>query len=253
MASEFTDAELSRPKIGGVLVTSVEGAVALVTGGRRGLGRAYVDALVRHGAVKVYATARKSASSEDSRVVAETLEVTDRESVRSLAERTGDVGIVVNNAGVLIPGPLLKSATKDVRATFSTNVLGALQVAQTYAPILARNGGGALVNMLSVFSWAAGAGAYGASKAALWSMTNSLRLELAGQRTHVLGVHAGFIDTEMVTAIRKPKISPELVAEKVLQALMAGDDEVLVDQLTEQAKAALCGPVDGLAIDRMPG
>jgi NAD(P)-dependent dehydrogenase (short-subunit alcohol dehydrogenase family) len=234
-------------------ITSVEGSVGLVTGGRRGLGRAYVDALVRHGAAKVYATARNPASSEDPRIVAETLEVTDPESVRSLAERTGDVGIVVNNAGILIPGPLLKSTPEDVRATFGTNVFGALRMAQTYAPILGSNGGGALVNMLSVFSWASGAGAYGASKAALWSLTNSLRLDLAEQGTQVLGVHAGFIDTEMVTAIKKPKISPELVAEKVLQALMAGEDEVLVDPLTEQAKAALPGPVDGLAIDRLPG
>jgi NAD(P)-dependent dehydrogenase (short-subunit alcohol dehydrogenase family) len=107
--------------------------------------------------------------------------------------------------------------------------------------------------MLSVFSWASGAGAYGASKTALWSMTNSLRLELAGQGSRVLGVHAGFIDTEMVTAIKRPKISPELVAERVAQVLMADDDEVLVDQLTEQAKAALGGPVDRLAIDRLPG
>jgi NAD(P)-dependent dehydrogenase (short-subunit alcohol dehydrogenase family) len=143
-------------------MTSIEGAVALVTGGRRGLGRAYVAALIRHGAVKVYATARKPAASHDPHVVAEPLEVTNPDSVRSLAERTGDVDIVVNNAGMLIRGPLLKSTPEDVRAAFDTNVLGALHVAQTYAPILARNGGGALVNMLSVFSWASGAGAYGA-------------------------------------------------------------------------------------------
>jgi NAD(P)-dependent dehydrogenase (short-subunit alcohol dehydrogenase family) len=234
-------------------MTSVEGAVALVTGGRRGLGRAYVDALVRHGAVKVYATARKPTSSADPLIVAETLDVTDAESVRSLAERTGDVDIVVNNAGVLIAGPLLKSTLEDVRATFDTNVFGALRVAQAYAPILARNGGGALVNMHSVFSWASGAGAYGASKAALWSLTNSLRLELAAQNTHVLGVHAGFIDTEMVAAIKTPKISPDLVAEKVLEALTAGQDEVLVDRITEQAKAALSGPADRLALDRLRG
>jgi NAD(P)-dependent dehydrogenase (short-subunit alcohol dehydrogenase family) len=109
MASAVTDA-VSRPTMGVGPMTSIEGAVALVTGGRRGLGRAYVDALVRHGAVKVYATARRPASSEDPRVVAETLDVTDAESVRSLAERTGDVDIVVSNAGVLIPGPQLKSA-----------------------------------------------------------------------------------------------------------------------------------------------
>jgi NAD(P)-dependent dehydrogenase (short-subunit alcohol dehydrogenase family) len=234
-------------------MTTIEGTVALVTGGRRGLGRAYVDALVRHGAVKVYATARKPTSSEDPRIVAETLDVTDAESVRSLAERTGDVEILVNNAGVLIPRPLLKSTPEDVRATFDTNVFGALRVAQTYAPILARNGGGALVNMHSVFSWASGAGAYGASKAALWSLTNSLRLELAEQNTHVLGVHAGYIDTEMVAAIKTPKISPDLVAEKVLEALIAGQDEVLADRMTERAKAALSGPAGRLALDRLRG
>jgi NAD(P)-dependent dehydrogenase (short-subunit alcohol dehydrogenase family) len=235
------------------LITSIEGAVALVTGGHRGLGRAYVDALMRHGAVKVYATARQPASSEDPRIVAETLDVTDAASIRSLAERTGDVDILVNNAGVLIAGPLLTAASEDVRAIFDANVFGALRVAQAYAPILARNGGGALVNMHSVFSWASGAGAYGASKAALWSLTNSLRLELAGQNTHVLGVHAGFIDTEMVAAIKAPKISPELVAEKVMEALVAGQDEVLVDDITEQAKAALCGPAAQLALGRLRG
>ena len=196
-----------------------------------------MDALVRHGAAKVYATARKPASSDDPRIVAEMLDVTDAESVRSLAERTGDVDIIINNAGVLIPRPLLKSAPEDVRATFDTNVFGALRVAQAYAPILARNGGGALVNMHSVFSWASGAGAYGASKAALWSLTNSLRLELAEQNTHVLGVHAGFIDTEMVAAIKTPKISPDLVAEKVMEALTAGQDEVLAERDQERSAA----------------
>jgi NAD(P)-dependent dehydrogenase (short-subunit alcohol dehydrogenase family) len=230
-------------------MTSIEGAVALVTGGQRGLGRAFVDALVRHGAAKVYATARKPApSGQDPRVVAETLEVTDAESVRSLAERTGDVGIVVNNAGLLIHGPLLTASQEDVRATFDTNVFGALHVAQVFAPILARNGGGALVNMHSVLSWASGGGAYGASKAALWSLSNSLRLELAGQGTQVLGVHVGFVDTEMIAAIKAEKASPDLVAEKVLEALVAGQDEVLVDELTEQIKAALSGPVDRLAV-----
>lgn len=234
-------------------VTSIEGAVGLVTGGRRGLGRAHVDALVRHGAAKVYATARKPASGDDPRIVAETLDVTDAGSVRSLAERTGDVDIVVSDAGVLIPGPLLTSAPQDVLATFDTNVFGALRVAQAYAPILARNGGGALVSMLSVFSWVSGAGVYGASKAALWSLTNSLRRELASQGTRVLGVHAGFIDTEMVAAIKTPKISADLVAEKVMQALMTGQDEVLADRVSEQAKAVLSGPAGQLALDRLRG
>lgn len=232
-------------------MTRIDGAVALVTGGRRGLGRALTDALLRKGAAKVYATARKPEPGEDPRIVAETLDVTDAESVRSLAERTGDVDLVFNNAGQLIPGPLLDSPVDDARATFETNVFGALRVAQTYAPVLARNGGGGLINIHSVLSWASGAGAYGASKAALWSLTNSLRLELAVQGTQVLGVHVGFIDTEMVAALDTPKISPDTVAESVLEALLAGRSEVLVDPVTEKAKVALSGPVEELAVDRL--
>lgn len=232
-------------------MTGIEGAVALVTGGRRGLGRAFVEALVQRGAAKVYATAREAQSSGDPRVVVETLDVTDAESVRSLAERTGDVDIVFNNAGQLIPGPLLTSPLEDARATFDTNVFGALRIAQTYAPTLARNGGGALVNIHSALSWASGAGAYGASKAALWSLTNSLRLELAAQRTHVRGVHVGFIDTEMVAAFDTPKLNSDIVGETVLEALLAGQNEVLVDPVTEKTKAALSGPVEGLALHRL--
>jgi NAD(P)-dependent dehydrogenase (short-subunit alcohol dehydrogenase family) len=152
---------------------------------------------------------------------------------------------------VLVPGPLLKSTPEDARAIFDTNVFGSLRVARAYAPILAGEGGGALVNMHSLFSWATGAGSYGASKASLWSLTNSLRLELAGQNTHVLGVHVGFVDTEMVAAIDAPKISPDLVAEKIIEALLAGQDEVLADRITEQAKAALSGPAGQLALDRL--
>lgn len=234
-------------------MTSIEGAVALVTGGRRGLGRAFVDALVAHGAAKVYATARNPKPSEDPRVVIETLEVTDTESVQELAKRTGDVDIVINNAGVRIPGSILTAPPEDLWRTFATNVFGALYVVQTYLPILARNSGGALVNIHSLFSWASGAGAYGASKAALWSLTNSLRLEAADQGIQVLGVHVGFVDTDMVATIERPKISPELVAEKVVEALIDGQDEVLVDAITQRAKSALAGPVEQLALDCLHG
>jgi NAD(P)-dependent dehydrogenase (short-subunit alcohol dehydrogenase family) len=232
-------------------MTRIDGAVALVTGGRRGLGRALVNALVANGAAKVYATGRRPAPDEDPRVVVETLEVTDAESVRELAKRTGDVDIVINNAGVRIPGSIGTAPPEDLWATFATNVFGALYVAQTYLPILDRNGGGALVNIHSLFSWASGAGAYGASKAALWSLTNSLRLEVSDQGIQVLGVHVGFVDTEMVATIDRPKISPELVAEKVVEALVSGQDEVLVDAITQRAKAALPGPAEHLALDRL--
>lgn len=158
------------------------------------------------------------------------------------------MNIVINNAEVLFPSPLLQANMAEVVATFETNVFGALRVARSFAPILAANGGGALVDMHSLFSWGAGAGAYGASKAVLWSITNSLRVELSPQGTQVVGVHLGFADTDMVADIPTRKISSAEVAELALDGVEEGSDEVLVDTLTRQMKAALSGPVTGLTI-----
>ncbi|MVU75836.1 SDR family NAD(P)-dependent oxidoreductase [Nocardia sp. ET3-3] len=229
-------------------MTEIDGAVALVTGGQRGLGKAFADELLRGGASKVYVTARNPIPSDDPRVVPLALEVTDSESVAALAAAAPDVTILINNAGVLHPSPLLSADIDEVRATFETNVFGPLRIAQTFAPILAANGGGALVDIHSVLSWIAGAAAYGASKAAFWSLTNSLRLELAGQGTQVVGVHLGFADTDMVKGISADKISPAAVAEAVVTAVAKGENEVLVDDMTRQVKAALSGPVENLAV-----
>ncbi|HTJ33453.1 MAG TPA: SDR family oxidoreductase [Dactylosporangium sp.] len=232
----------------GLKMVAIDGSVVLVTGGQRGIGKAFVDALLRRGAAKVYATARKPSPSRDPRVEAVALDVTDPDAISALADRARDVNIVINNAGVLFPGPLLDADMTDVTATFDTNVFGALRVARSFAPILSANGGGALVDMHSVFSWGAGAGAYGASKAALWSITNSLRIELAPQGTQVVGVHLGFADTDMVAGIPTRKISPAEVAELALDGIEDGSNEVLVDAMTRQMKAALAGPVEGLTV-----
>ncbi|MEU4116347.1 SDR family oxidoreductase [Kitasatospora sp. NPDC028055] len=229
-------------------MTVIEGSTALVTGGLRGLGRAFVGELLARGATKVYATARTPSPSDDARVEALPLDVTSDASVAALAERVQDVDIVFNNAGVLHPGALLTTDLRHVQDTFDTNVLGPLRIARAFAPVLAARGGGALVDIHSALSWGAGAGAYGASKAAFWSLTNSLRLELAAQHTQVVGVHLGFADTEMVAALPVDKLPADEVARIVLDGIERGDREVLVDDVSRSFKAALSGPVEGLTV-----
>lgn len=227
-------------------MVAVVGRVAVVTGGRRGLGAALVDELLARGARKVYSTARSVYIDDRPEVVTAELEVRSAESVAALAEVAADAEIVFNNAGVLLPAALLTGDLEDATETFDVNVFGPLRVARAFAPILAANSGGALVNIHSVLSWLAGSGAYGASKAAAWSVTNSLRLELAPQNTQVVGVHAGFIDTDMVSAITRPKASPVEIAARIVDGLEAGDTEVLADDVTVTVKAALSGPVEHL-------
>lgn len=225
----------------------VENKVVLVTGGRRGLGAAIVDEVLSRGARKVYSTARQPFEDPRTQVIPQQLEVASESSVRALARELTDVEIVVNNAVVLHPDSLLTGDLDRVDATFQTNVFGPLRVIRAFAPILKANGGGAIVNIHSVLSWLGGAGAYGASKAAIWSVTNTLRLELEPQHTHVLGVHAGFIDTDMVSALDVPKTPPGVIAARIIDALEKGDNEVLTDELTAQVKSQLSGPVENLA------
>ncbi|BCO37456.1 short-chain dehydrogenase [Mycobacterium heckeshornense] len=227
-------------------MVAVADKVVVVTGGRRGLGSALVDEVRQRGARKVYSTAREAYSDTRPGVVTRELEVRSQDSVAALADEAGDAEIVINNAGILLPDSLLTGRMEDVDATFDVNVFGPLRVVRAFAPILARNGGGAIVNVHSVLSWLGGSGAYGASKAAAWSLTNSLRAELKQQNTQVLGVHAGFIDTAMVADINLPKTPPHVVAERIIDALEDGAVEVLADDVTVAAKAALSGPVENL-------
>lgn len=227
-------------------MVAAAGKVAVVTGGRRGLGAALVDELLARGARKVYSTGRSLYVDERPEVVPVELEVRSEESVAALAKAAPDAEIVFNNAGVLVPEALLGGDLETTIETFDVNVFGLLRVARAFAPVLAARGGGALVDMHSVLSWMAGSGAYGASKAAAWSVTNSLRIELAPQHTQVVGVHAGFIDTDMVSAMDQPKATPAQIAARILDGLEAGDNEVLADDVTATVKAALSGPVENL-------
>lgn len=228
-------------------MTTINGAIALVTGGQRGLGRAFARELLEAGTAKVYVTARTPVPDDDPRIVPLPLEVTDQQSVTELARVAGDVTVVINNAGIGGADPLISSEIDDVKALFDANVFGALRVARAFAPILAANGGGALVDIHSALSWLPGFGGYGATKAALWSITNSLRLELAPAGTQVLGVHLGYTDTDMIRDLDVAKGDPRDVAREVVVALEKGESEVLADDTSRAAKALLSGPVEGLA------
>jgi NAD(P)-dependent dehydrogenase (short-subunit alcohol dehydrogenase family) len=225
-------------------MVNIKGATVVVTGGQRGLGKAIVDAFLQRGAAKVYATARTPRPSEDPRVVSVELDVTKPESVAALAIAATDADIVVNNAGVLGASKLLDSDIEEVKAVFETNYFGALRVAKAFAPILADNGGGALVDISSVLSWVGGFGGYGDSKAAIWSLTNSLRVELEKQGTLVTSVHLGYTDTDMTTQFDVPKNDPRDVARQIVDGIEAGEAEVLADDYTRHFKAALSGPAE---------
>lgn len=227
-------------------MVNIKGSTVVVTGGQRGLGKAIVEEFLARGAAKVYATARAPKPSTDPRVVSVALDVTKPESVAALAATAADAEIVVNNAGVSGAWGLLDSDIEEIRQVFETNYFGALRIAQAFAPILADHGGGALVDILSVLSWLGGAGGYGASKAALWSATNSLRIQLEKQGTLVTGVHLSLTETEMATDFDAPKNDPRDVARAIADGIERGDVEVLADDDTRQAKAALSGPVEAL-------
>lgn len=214
----------------------IQGATAVVTGGQKGLGKAIVDELLARGAAKVYATSRRPEPSTDPRVVVVEAEVTDGDSVARLAALAGDATIVVNNAGVTGGKSLLHSDLDEIRSVLETNLFGPLHVTRAFAPQLA---GGTLVNVASVLSWLPGFGAYGVSKAALWSATNSLRAELSEQDTNVVGVYLGYTDTPMVADLDVPKNDPADVARQIVDGIESGAAEVLADELTRQARTTV--------------
>ena len=219
----------------------IQGAAALVTGANRGLGAAIAQALLDSGA-KVYGAARDTTSITNQDVIPVTLDVTSGADIANAARTYGDVSIVVNNAGILRSSASLAPGAIDAaRAELETNFFGPMQMAQAFAPVLRENGGGALVNVLSVLSFISmpqGA-TYSASKSAAWSITNSLRIELRRQGTLVVAVHAGFIDTDMAAGVTGVKVSPQSVASQIVAALEADAEEVLADPTSEMVKAAL--------------
>jgi NAD(P)-dependent dehydrogenase (short-subunit alcohol dehydrogenase family) len=219
----------------------IEGATALVTGANRGIGKAFAEELVARGAAKVYAGVRDVAGVADGRLVPIQLDVTDPARVRDVAAELSDVDLVVNNAGIGRPAPPLSATLEDARQELEVNYLSLVSMTEAFAPVIAANDGGAFVNMLSIVSWAAAPAiaTYSASKAAAWSYSNSSRIELKRYGIEVLGVHVGYVDTDLIASFDVDKIAPRLVATAAFDGLEAGEPEVAVDEWSREVKAGL--------------
>lgn len=220
----------------------IEGSVVLVTGANRGIGAEWVRQLRARGAGKIYAAARNvgSVAAADG-VVPIALDVTNESQVHAAAAQAADVQIVVNNAGIAFRQPLVGGDLRKIRDEFEVNVFGPVYVAEAFAPVLKANGGGAIVNALSTVSWFSfpGMAGYSATKAAAWSLTDALRLELADQGTLVLALHEGPVTTPMGDNFPIDKIEPGQVVTAALDGLEAGASEVIVDDVTRFVKSTL--------------
>jgi len=223
------------------------GSTALVTGANRGLGRHLAEQLLERGA-KVYAGARNPDSVDLPGAIPIALDVTDAASIAAAAETVAGVSLLINNAGSYTGASLVDGPLADVRLEMETHYFGTLGVTRAIAPQLAAASSSAVLNVLSVLSWVTlpGFGAYSAAKSAEWSLTNALRVELAGQGTRVSALHVGFMDTDMVRQVDAPKSEPALVAALALQGIEAGDLEILADDLSRRVQSGLSAGVTGL-------
>jgi NAD(P)-dependent dehydrogenase (short-subunit alcohol dehydrogenase family) len=210
----------------------INGSIALVTGANRGLGREFARQLRERGAAEVYATSRATG-----------LDITDPAQVRAVAEGAPDVTLLINNAGVSTGHNLVTGDLAEIRREMDTHFWGTLHMVRAFAPILAANGGGAVLNVLSALSWFAydGSNAYAAAKAAEWNLTNGVRLELARQGTQVTGLHLGAADTDMMAGYDGPKSDPAVIVAAALDGLEAGRLEVVADDWSASVKASLAG------------
>ncbi len=218
------------------------GANVLITGANRGIGLAFARARFARGANKVYACARNPGSIPLSGVIPLQLDVNSPADIAAAVRSAGDTTLVINNAGIAINGGFrTPDAEENLRRHLETNVLGVLRVSPAFAPVLARNGGGALLNVASIASFFSSSllGNYAVSKSAVWSLSNGLRHDLRAQGTQVATLHMAFVDTDLTQGIDMPKSSPEEIVARAFDGIEAGAEEILADELTRQVKAGL--------------
>jgi NAD(P)-dependent dehydrogenase (short-subunit alcohol dehydrogenase family) len=225
----------------------IEGKTALVTGANRGLGRHLASQLRDRGAA-VYAAARNPAAVDLPGVTPIALDVTDPDSVAAAAAATGDVSILINNAGSSTGTAPLAGDLANIRLEMDTHYFGTLAVIRAFAPQLTAHDQSAVLNILSALSWISfpASGAYCAAKSAEWSLTNALRLELAPLGTRVSALHVGYMDTDMTRHVDAPKVNPADVAKLAIDGIEAGAAEIIADDTSQQVLAGLSSGVAGL-------
>jgi len=216
----------------------LKGRTVLVTGANGGVGEQFVLQALERGAAKVYATARTPKEWSDARIVPLELDVTDPASVSHAAAAASDVNIVINNAAIFSATDVLLGPEDEARQIFDTNFFGPLRVAKAFTPVLAANGSATILNIVSVAAWLPLPTIYAASKAALWSATNGLRMQLEGDGINVIGLYVSVIDTPMAI-YDLPKISPASVAAQGYDGIEAGAFEVLTDDQTRDVKSRM--------------
>lgn len=225
-------------------MTSLADQTVLVTGANRGMGREYITQLLDRGAAKVYAAARnpRQIESDDPRVTALALDVADSASVDAAAQAAPDVSILINNAGIARMNSVLDPDSSGLREQLETNLFGPLALSSAFADRIAEQNG-AIVNVASVLAWLPVGATYGVSKAALWSATDSMRLELTPRGVQVVGVYFGLVDTDMASFADSPKSDPVDIVRQVLDGIESGATEVLADDLTRQVRSELNMPI----------
>jgi len=221
--------------------------VVIISGANRGLGKQLALELLARGA-KVYAGARNPESVDVPGAIPLPLDITNPQSVMAATEMAGDATVLINNAGSATGAPLLTGSLDDIHIEFNTHVFGTLSMIRAFAPIIEKNGGGSILNILSVLSWISigQAGAYTAAKAAEWGLTNVLRLELAPKNIKVSGLHVGFMDTDMTAGLDAPKSSPKDIAKMAIDGIEADVYEILGDSLSQQVQQGFAGGIPAL-------
>jgi len=225
---------------------NIKNAVVLVTGSNRGLGKALVESLISAGAKKVYATARNTQElnfgSVKSEVELLALDITDQLSIQKAAVKARDVTLLINNAGVLEFGDILEVPVDRIKHSLEVNFYGSLAMSKQFAPIIESNGGGAIVNILTLLSLASmpGLSAYNASKAAEWSMSLSLRASLKDKMVDVHNVFPGAVNTDMLRAVEMDKTDPAEVANNIVEGVNQGLEDIFPDPMSKEVYQQWC-------------